>query len=170
MAMRIVQVWKGELDQVQLAPDEDWGLLTKDEVERRSDHSQPRYYEPYSDVYVQEMVMAWWEASVSMLVGPLVLARRVLTGPEDEFEAAVDKATGIIKSVRYRPNKSRIRCCICVASLETDLVCSRSSAPTAGMPMDGLPKSVREWNPATRTRPGWCCQYSTGYCQGERDS
>jgi hypothetical protein len=86
MAMRIVQVWKGELDQVQLAPDEDWGLLTKDEVERRSDHSQPRYYEPYSDVYVQEMVMAWWEASVSMLVGPLVLARRVLTGPEDEFE------------------------------------------------------------------------------------
>ena len=169
VAVRIVQVWKGELDNVQLAPDEDWGRLTQDEVKRRSDQSQPRYYEPYSDVYVSDMAMALWDASVSMNIGPLVLSQRVLTGPEDEFEDAVDKATGIIKSVRYPPYKSRIRCCICVASAETDLVCSRSSAPTAGMPMDGLTKSVREWNTATSRRPGWCCQYSTGYRQGERD-
>ena len=46
VAVRIVQVWKGELDKVQLAPDEDWGSLTQDEVKRRSDQSQPRYYEP----------------------------------------------------------------------------------------------------------------------------
>ena len=150
-----------------LDPDEDWGLLTKDEVERRSDPSQPTYYNPYSDMYVERMAMAWWESSVSMQAGPLVLSQRVLTGPEDEFEAAVDKATGIIKSVGCPPYKSRLCCWVCVVSAEPDLVCSRSSAEAAGMRMDGIIKGVREWNQTTRTRPEWHCQNSSGYRQGE---
>jgi hypothetical protein len=66
---------------------------------------------------VSDMAMALWDASVAMNIGPLVLSQRVLTGPEDEFEDAVDKATGIIKSVQtpavQKSDTVLYLCCMC---------------------------------------------------------
>jgi hypothetical protein len=93
------QVWQGRGDNVKLGTQEDLGRLTAAEIQRRSDPTNAQAYAPYSKLYVAEFVVPCFESSVAMVAGPLVLSQNVLSGEQAEFDAAVEMATGIIKSV-----------------------------------------------------------------------
>ena len=94
------QVWQGRGDNVILGDQEDLGCLTTAEIQRRSDPSNAKAYAPYSKLYVAEFVVPCFASSVAMAAGPLVLSENVLSGEQADFDAAVEMATGIIKSVR----------------------------------------------------------------------
>ena len=79
---------------------EDLGCLTAAEIQRRSDPANAQAYAPYSKLYVAEFVVPCFASSVAMAAGPLVLSENVLSGEQADFDAAVEMATGIIKSVR----------------------------------------------------------------------
>ena len=173
VVMSNMQVWQGKGDKVLLGDQEDLGRLTAAEIQRRSDPSDAQAYAPYSNLYVADFVVPYFASSVTMSAGPLVLSDKVLSGGEADFEAAVEMATGIIKSVRSFTHSSLLtavtaQCCthLTVLPLITYALCASSIASAADMKTDGPGKSHLAWIGRTSNSAGCSCHSNIGCLAG----